>query len=158
MVDCTADILMTSTMDLVLMERLAAYSTPSRLPVEGYLKREQRSWVVRLVRDLPQNWMAEQASDRLSKEAEIAVVTARTMRGLSATVDVIPSVRVVVMDERHVIVIVSTVKLEEDDAHDYLVAASGALVALDVELPLDDIQGIPRRFWRVLIGEAQSSI
>ena len=157
MVYRTADILMTSTIDSVLIEQLAAYSTPSRLPVAGDPMREQRSWVVRLVRDIPQNWMAEHASDRLSKTAESAVVAARTARGLSATVDVIPIVRVVVVDERHVIVNVSTVKLEEDDAHDYLVAASGALAALDVELPLDDIQGIPRRFWRVLIGDAKSS-
>jgi len=140
------------------MERLAAYSTPSRLPVAGDPTREQRSWVVRLVRELPQNWMAEQASDRLSKKAVSAVLAARAARGQSATSDVIPSVLVVVVDERHMIVNISTVKLEEDDAHDYLVAASGALSALDVELPLDDIQGIPRRFWRVLIGEAKSSI
>ena len=149
---------MTSTIDSVLIERLAAHATPSRLPVAGDPKREQRSWVVRLVRDLPRNWNAEQASDRLSKDAESAVVAARTVRGMSAAVDVIPIVRVVVVDERHVIVNVSTVRLEEDNAHDYLVAASGALAALDVELPVDDIQGIPRRFWRVVIGEDKSSI
>jgi len=102
--------------------------------------------------------MAEQASDQLSKKAESTVVSARTARGLPATVDVIPIVRVIVVDERHLIVNVCTVRLEEDDAHDYLVAASSALAALDMEIPLDDIQGIPRRFWRALIGEGKSSI
>lgn len=158
MVYCTTDILMTSTIDSVVMERLAAHSTPSRLPVTGDPKREQRSWVVRLVRDLPRNWSAERVSGRLGKDAESAVVAARAVRGMSAPVDAIPIVRLVVVDERHVIVNVSTVRLEEDDAHDYLVAASGALAALDMELPLDDIQGIPRRFWRVVIGEDKSSV
>lgn len=157
MVYRAADILMTSTMDSVLMERLAGSSAPTRIPVPGERQREQRSWVVRLVRDLPSEWMPEHASVRLNKKAESAVVAARTVRGLSATLEVIPVVRVAVVDERHVIVSITTVRLEEDDAHDYLVAASAALAALDVELPLDDIQGIPRRFWRVLIGEGKSS-
>jgi hypothetical protein len=136
----------------IAMEWITAHSTPSRLPVADDPKREQRNWVVRLEEALPRNYAVEQVSDRLSTEAVSAVASARTARGMPGTGDVIPIVRVIVVDERHVIENISTVKLEQDDAHDYLVAASAALAALDSRLRVDDIQGIPRRFWRAMIG------
>jgi hypothetical protein len=91
----------------------------------------------------------------LSREAASAVRDARIARGLAAEGEglIVPSVRVVLLDERHVIVNISTMRLEEDDAHAWLVAASAALKALDTSVPIDDIQGIPRRFWRLIVGE-----
>jgi hypothetical protein len=56
------------------------------------------------------------------------------------------------VDVRHVIVNITTVRLEDDDAHSWLVAASVALRAFDRWIPIEDIQGIPRRFWRLLSG------
>lgn len=60
--------------------------------------------------------------------------------------------RVAAIDELHVVVGVSTIKLERDEAHAYLVAASAALRRLERTTPIDDIQGIPRRFWRLMLG------
>ena len=64
----------------------------------------------------------------------------------------VPVVHVLGIDERHVVVIICTINLEEDDAHSYLVAASAALRALEAVTPIEDIQGIPRRFWRLVLG------
>jgi hypothetical protein len=65
----------------------------------------------------------------------------------------VPIVQVLNVDELHVVISIETIRLEEDDAHAYLVAASAALRCLDEAAPIDDIQGIPRRFWRMMIGD-----
>jgi hypothetical protein len=141
-------------MDSLVVDQLTAHATPNRLPVQGDDRREQRNWVVRLSADLPDEWSPEKASALLSEEAASAVRKAKAARGLTVeeTVPHVPSVRVLPVDTRHVVVNISTFRLEEDEMHAYLVAASAALRDLDAATPIDDIQGIPRRFWRLVIG------
>jgi len=141
-------------MDTVAIERLTAHSAPARLPVEGEDAREQRNWAIRLASGLPEGWNPNEMSAHVSREAAGAVRAARTARGLAVDDDDLNVVtaRVLPLDERHVIVNISTIRLEEDDVHAWLVAASAALTALDRYVPIDDIQGIPRRFWSLVVG------
>lgn len=135
------------------MEQLAGLSLPNPLPVQDDDAREQRNWIIRLKTDLSEV-AADDKSALLSKEAIAAVRKARLARGIpTAEVDALaPSVRVLRIDARHVIVNIVTVRLAHDQAHEFLVAASAALVVLDREVPVEEIQGIPRRFWSLLIG------
>lgn len=142
-------------MERASIERLTAHATPNRMPIEGDGRREQMNWVVRSVEDIPIGFQPEEASRSLSAAAEAVVADARTARGLPAHLDSgRPTVRLVLVDEHHLIVTVATLRQAEDQAHEYLVAASAALSALDKRLAIDDIQGIPRRFWRLLVGES----
>lgn len=141
-------------MDAMVIEQIVAHCTPSRLPVPGEEGREHRIWIVRLAADLPERWNPEDVSAVLTEAAASAVRDAREARGLQVDDQDshTPVARVLYLDALHVIVNVTTIKLEEDDAHEYLVAASAALRALEATNPIDDIQGIPRRFWRIVIG------
>jgi hypothetical protein len=140
-------------MNFELVEQLTAFSTPTRLPVYGDDRMEQRNWVVRLVADLPDVWNPDDTSALLTKAAASAVAEARRSRGLPVEDrgPHVPVVRALPVDARHVVVSISTIRLEEDDAHAYLVAAATALRVLDKTTPIEDIQGIPRRFWRLVI-------
>jgi hypothetical protein len=62
------------------------------------------------------------------------------------------AIRLHAIDARHLIVSIGTVRLERDDAHAWLVSASAALKSLHEQEPVEDIQGIPRPYWRVLVG------
>jgi hypothetical protein len=143
-------------MDSRLIEQIAAYSVPNRLPIENDEQREQRNWAIRLVEDLPDEWDAESESARLSEAARSAVAAAQAARGLPVSnVTNQPTVRVMLVDGRHLIARIETIKLENDDAHAYLVAASAALIALNSTTPIEEIQGIPRRFWRIVLGQRE---
>lgn len=143
-------------MERISIEQLTAYSAPTRLPIAGDDRRDQRNWIVRHAEDLPGGFEPDEEAALLSREAAPAVAKARADRGLSIQ-DIgphFPMVSLVPVDERHLMVSVTTIKLDEDEAHEYLVAASAALSSLDKRVPIEDIQGIPRRFWRLLVGEA----
>lgn len=136
-------------MNPVAIEQLVAHAAPSRLPVSTDDDREQRNWVIRLAADLADPWNADDASTALTNRAASAVHEARKARGIAPDDggEHVPIVRLVPIDGRHLVMNVTTIKLEHDDAHAYLVAASAALRALDEMNSIDDIQGIPRRFW-----------
>jgi hypothetical protein len=127
------------------------------MAIEGDERREQRNWIVRHAEDLPAEFNRDDVSRALSGEAVSAVAKARAGRGLVAQELGVhsPVVRLILVDERHLVVNVTTIKQEQDDAHEYLVAASAVLSILDKMVPIEDIQGIPRRFWRLLVGEAR---
>jgi hypothetical protein len=139
-------------MDTTAIERVAANSTPTRLPVEGDPSLEERHWILRLGVDLPPD-SGHDLSAVASKAATVAVRDARIARGLALDAE---EARVALqlhsVDARHLIVSIRTIRLDRDDAHAWLVAASAALRSLREALPIEDIQGLPRAFWRVLIG------
>ena len=141
-------------MNAIQIGQIVAHSVPSRLPASPNENREQRNWVVRLVEELPNGWNADETASRLTEKAAQAITAAREARRLSVDDQErhAPVVRIWGIDDRHLVMNVITIRLEEDDAHSYLVAASTALGALDEVTPIDDIQGIPRRFWGALLG------
>jgi hypothetical protein len=145
-------------MEQVAIERITASATPKRLPIDGDDTREQRNWAVRHA-PVPAGWNLDEESARLTEAAAAAVAKARATRGLDARGADLhrPAVGLLPIDERHSILNVRTVVLPQDAAHEYLVAASAALATFDTRVPIEDVQGIPRRFWRLLIGERPNS-
>ncbi len=140
-------------MNTTMIERLAANSAPMRLPVEGDQSREQRNWIVRLATDVDEQDDAGVLAGKLSSAAQGAIRQARIERQLAAEVDQPGvSVRVDRIDPRHLVVSIATAPLEKDDAHEWLVAASAALRRLHQSAPVEDIQGIPVRFWKLVVG------
>jgi len=137
-------------MDVTQIEKLVAYLVPGRLPLPAPGV-EQRNWVIRLSTDCPTAWNTEDVSALLTQRATAVFQEARDARGAPFDAHV-PLIKLLAVDERHVIMTVTTKRLEEDDVHEYLIAASAGLRALDESAPIDDIQGIPRRFWRILLG------
>lgn len=142
-------------MDTNTIERLAANAAPNRLPVDGDPEQEQRNWVVRLAAELPRGWDANVAAEVLASRAVEAVRDARAQRGQSSEALTQPMVMLTRIDERHLIVSVRTERLERDEAHAWLVAASAALRALERTLRVEEIQGFPRRFWRLVLGPGE---
>jgi hypothetical protein len=142
-------------MDSEPIEQLAAYSVPQPLTIHGDDGREQRNWVVRLAGSIPGESNLDDLSAKLSRTAVSAVTEARALRGLPVenAEPHMPLVRVLAVDAQHLIVNICTIKLEKDDVHAYLVAASAVLKGLHDAIAIEDVQGIPRRFWRLLIGE-----
>jgi hypothetical protein len=142
-------------MDRTAIECVAANSAPTRVPVPGSPSREERHWVVRLISDLPPEGRPD-LEPLAGAAAAIGVRNARSARGLAPHADeghVTVSVHTV--DPRHLIVSIGTVPIERDDAHAWLVAASAALRCLHDHVPIDDIQGLPRVFWRLLVGDTR---
>lgn len=141
-------------MDSKAIERLTAHAAPQRLPLDGDETREHRNWVIRLAQPVAGGLNSNELSVILSRDAASAVAEALNERGLASAGNSIyaPTVRVVVIDELHVVLNVSTIRLEQDEAHAYLVAASAALRGLERTAAIEDIQGIPRRFWRLVVG------
>lgn len=141
-------------MDKTAIERVAANSAPTRVPVEGDPAREERHWVVRLSSDLPTDGRSD-LEPMASGAAVAAVREARTARGLDPEAEGgRVTVRLHTVDSRHLIASIGTVPIERDDAHAWLVAASAVLRCLHDHTPIEDIQGLPRAFWRILVGDA----
>jgi len=143
---------MGSTLETITFERLAASSVPVRTPADDE-SRERRHWIVRLAGDVRPEWNQEQSSVTLTRAAAAAVAAARSRRGLAPLPLHGPFVNLSPMGSRHIVVSVETVRLESDDAHEYLVAGAAALQALDREAPIEEIQGIPRSFWSHLLAK-----
>jgi hypothetical protein len=121
------------SMESSAIEQLVAYSTPSRLPVAGEGEFERRNWIVRTAVDVPESWDLAGAEKVLTSDAVAAVRDAATARGLEGSDPerlhlVVNLIRI---DRQHLIVRIKSVRLEKDELHVYLVAASRALQALE---------------------------
>lgn len=129
------------------IERLTAYAVPQRVStVDG---RDERHWVVR-VTEIPSDLLP--VEDRLDQLARAAVAEARRERGLAEGQAHVPSVTLKIIEPHHLVLSVTTIALEDDDAEEHLLAGSAALAGLKRELEIEDIQGIPLRYWRLLVG------
>lgn len=135
------------------LEQLTAYAAPIRLPVGSSGDREQRSWVVRFTSSLPADLDPVELSRELARAAVAMVREALAERGLPVDGEQgMVGVKLLPFGDQYAVIVITTIRLERDEAEAYLVAASAVLTALDRIAKLADIQGIPRRYWRMLIG------
>ena len=135
------------------LESLTGYSAPMRLPDGTSGIWEQRCWVVRFTSPFPGDRDQEEISRELERIAVGSVRDAREARGLPVDVEEgVVRVKLRPFGDQYAVVVITTIRLERDDAEAYLVAASNVLIALDRITRLADIQGIPRRYWRLLVG------
>lgn len=141
------------------VETITAYAVPSRAPSSN-ASMDRRSWILRFRAPIAHSLDLDGTSLALTDAAVSAVCEARKVRslGLDAELAHAPVVRIVALAERHAVMSVETVRLESDEAHEYLVAAVAALGAIEKIAAVEDIQGIPRQFWRHLIGSASGIV
>jgi hypothetical protein len=141
-------------MDSSAVEQLVAYSAPNRLPVDGEGEFELRNWIVRTAMDVPESWDLAEAAKVLTSDAVAEVRGAAAARGLEGSdrerQHVV--VNLIRLDRQHLIVRIKSVRLEKDELYVYLIAASRALRTLEAQHPIDDIQGYPRAYWRMVLG------
>jgi hypothetical protein len=142
------------SMDSSAVEQLVAYSAPNRLPVDGEGEFEQRNWIVRTAVDVPESWDLAEAAKVLTSDAVAEVRGAAAARGVEGSdrerQHVV--VNLIRLDRQHLIVRIKSVRLEKDELYVYLIAASRALRTLEAQYPIDDIQGYPRAYWRMVLG------
>ncbi|HLK90927.1 MAG TPA: hypothetical protein VKZ18_13600 [Polyangia bacterium] len=127
---------------------LAAQNWPGATVADGFL---HRAWAVRL---------AEPAAERLvGREGELldsVVNGVRATAGQPHPIERRPAdfaqIQVVAVDQRHVFL---RIRLAAGFAQSELGLAANlaALQKLDEIAPVEDLQGTPRRFWRVLLGK-----
>ena len=115
-----------------------------------------RNWVVRFRDAVPDEWSAPGTETSLNSAAQDAVRRALEARGVSHDRDAAPVVRVIPIDRLRAAVCVRTARVANDLFAMHLVAASAALRALDRIETIEDIQGIPAPFWRLLLGPDQA--
>lgn len=141
-------------MDEETLQLLAARAAPSPIPLassDG--THEQRLWIVRLREELPDDRAATLEAIVQGGTVE-ATRAGRVERGLDAESehgDV--TMQIHRATALHLIVRVTTVVHRLDLADTSLLAQAAALRALHVAAPIEDIQGFPREYWRVLIGD-----
>lgn len=140
------------------IEQLVGFSTPAPLP-DPTDTRDERNWFVRVASHLPAAWDHRAASVLIEARATDAVRAACVARTLPDELahSHAPRVKVFRIDESHLLLRIVTIRLKQDLAHTYLVAASSALRTLNEMISLDDIQGIPRRYWRLLLNSGTDS-
>ncbi len=136
-------------------EHLAAYATPTGLPTK-LPNRDARHWIVRTKSAAAYPTLIAQHGAEIARRTKAAVASARAEMGLPPNEEHAPDVELISMGGHHLVVRITTVELAMDTEHGYLVAAVAALGALEESVPIDDIQGIPRRYWRLLLGETDA--
>jgi hypothetical protein len=139
-------------MDFEQVAVVAAYSTPVPLPVDDDERLEQRMWAIRLSSDVSPGWNTEEVAAGLDKQATSALRTAHSERDLRYEDIGLPTIRVLLVDPRHLFLNITTPRMDRDAAESDLVAACAALRALEQIVPIEDVQGIPRRYWRIFMG------
>lgn len=139
-------------MDDKAIERLAANSSPLRLVVDA--DTERRDWVVRFADTCSNDASSSDVVARTRAAAGSAVHGALVARNLPAGApeDVV-TIAIRSIGNQHAVVSITTRRMDEEGAHASLVAAGAALRELDASHAIDDLQGIPRRYWRSLVGE-----
>jgi hypothetical protein len=131
------------------ISNLVGYSFPAALPVEGRPDWLRRNWVLRTSREIDEATCAT-----LGELVTRNIRAALSDSGVSAG-DLdrgAPVIAINVLDARHAIV--STDFMAPDSGlnlGDAAMAATwGALQQLDARLDIDELEGLPRRFWKPL--------
>lgn len=139
-------------------EKLAPLMIPVPVHIrDSTLHQNQRNWVIRFVR--PQSddsFNLSQVESLLSSAAVDAVLKCRSEKGLIADNGLAPRVQISMIDNVHLLLQIEELLQNENET--FLVAASAALRILDEMSPVDDIQGLPRQLWRLLIGPSASAL
>ena len=139
-------------MDKKFVEQLTAFSSPMILPLVEDPSKGQQNWVVRLMLDLPDNAI-EEISTNLEAAARTAILNAHRESGAEdESVEPQISIKLGQIDQRHLVIGITTLRRDTTAVHSWLLSASAAMSALEKQFPIDDIQGIPRRFWTLLLG------
>lgn len=137
-----------------LISELVGEAYPVAVAVDGRLR---RNWVARTVGPVPD----EEALAQLHRKLEQHTNTSITAAYASSTppqdlARARPSIRLLRLDDRHVIVRVEFAEADKSVGDAAAIAQWGVLQTLDRELPIEELQGIPADYWFALRGGRQA--
>ncbi len=135
--------------DVARIRKMVVFVTPAATQSRLGDEWEARCWTVTLAAEVS-DVDSVQSLDTMSEAATAIVHSSLVRKGEDAGLQEVCKVEVAVVDSMHLILVVSTRKADRD--REYLGAAGAAMRALDAKHPIADVQGIPRRFWRLPLG------
>lgn len=116
-----------------------------------------RHWVVRTLRDLPEEDEVSDLSQALDEharkllcEAYAALSTPEQLRSSEARI------RVLRIDSKHCVVSIELPTRKDEIGDADMVLTWGTLRRVDEAFGIDDLQGLPRNFWFLLTTSASS--
>ena len=131
--------------------QFAAYCWPPIVPVEDNVDRVRRSWVLRLAQPLPADVDAKAVGLRMEERAQKKIKEALGPYYSGDELEPsFPWVKLVVVDPVHALAHIVTRQPEKDITDAGMIAVAQVLRGLDEEWDIEDLQGIPKRFWLLL--------
>ncbi len=131
--------------------QFAAHCWPPIVPVEDHPDRVRRSWVLRLAQPLPPDSDVEAVGQRVEERARKKIKGALGQYySADALEPSFPLVKLVVVDAMHALAHIVTRRPEQDITDAGMIAIAQVLRGLDDEWDIEDLQGIPKRFWLLL--------
>lgn len=131
-------------------DSFAVRFVPSSFDVQGTEGRRERWWALRLRVRADED--AERVSRRLHDAALNALRSAAVARGLGLTIVGEIDVEAEWLSEKHLLLRVETSREADENVEADLVCSRAAVMELEREYAVEDIQGLPRRLWRLLFG------
>jgi hypothetical protein len=131
--------------------QFAAHCWPPIVPVEDSADRVRRSWVLRLAQPLPSDVDVKAVGQRMEKRAQKKIKEALGSYYSGDELEPsFPWVKLVVVDPMHALAHIVTRQPEKDITDAGMIAIAQVLRGLDEEWVIEDLQGIPKRFWLLL--------
>ena len=131
--------------------QFAAHCWPPIVPVEDNVDRVRRSWVLRLAQPLPADVDVKAVGQRMEERAQKKIKEALGPYYSGGELEPsFPWVKLVVVDPMHALAHIVTRQPEKDITDAGMIAIAQVLRGLDEEWVIEDLQGIPKRFWLLL--------
>jgi hypothetical protein len=128
---------------------LAAMSYPALENVPGVSNAFRRRWVLRLNVNLPERAALESLVESFETDVRQKVATALGVSGELG--QPVPRVSVVRLDEHHLVLAIDSPTSEAKMGDAAAITTFGILRAADEYWKLEDLQGIPKRYWPSMI-------
>jgi hypothetical protein len=135
------------------LRQLAAFSSPNIATTEE--GRRRQVWVVRALRSWGEEESAvlKMASDLQAQAWSVLLDRYQQIHDLESLRDARPEVRLILMDELHAYVVVEMGNGGLARSNPGTMATFEVLRGIDERIGVDDLQGVPRRFWLFLDRE-----
>lgn len=141
-----------------VISELREHAYPVAVAIDG--GRLRRSWIARTVDVLPDEVTLTEMQRVLEDHASASIVTAYSSSATAEALSAVrPSVRLVRLDDLHLIVRIEFAGPEISMGTEAAISQWGVLQAVDRQMRLDDLQGIPCDHWFFLRAsrEAESA-
>ncbi len=127
---------------------IASTSIPPALKSPSSPNKILRRWILRVSSDATEQSALENA-ERFARDNTLQSLLAALgpSYGEEQLARCVPLVELEPIDENHILVHALHPSREEEPSDAVLVAMAEILKAIDVEFGIEDIQGVPKRFW-----------
>ena len=136
-----------------ILRTFIGYAYPPQEEVGGDGRRCLRKWIVRSVRSLPAQDELDRLADALAQEVAVGIREGYAAAPPEKLHESYPTASLIKIDDHHLIAVVETPTREAEVGHATLIGNWGFLCCVDRELGIEELEGIPKRFWFPLGGE-----